>query len=277
MQATPILNEVLSPQGLNYRLLRSPSGAEALPLVLLMGYGGSLLSWPPSFVTALARNRDVLIFDNRGTGKSAKLERGSDLRMLHFAEDLQLLLDHLQWAKVDLLGYSMGGCIALEFAKAQPNKVRKLVLQSTTAGGALYTGSDPDVKERIMNPRGTTFDEMFFDFFSLCFTQPGFDLHKPDLQIICDQSRPYPTSPVVLLAQLAAFRNFDASKFISELQSPALIIHGQNDRLIKPENGQALAKIMPTCQTLFLPEAGHCPHIEQEANVVHRINEFLNS
>lgn len=275
MQKTSTLPETVSPHGLNYRLIRSASGSKTLPIVLVMGYGGSLLSWPPSFVQELAQNRDVLIFDNRGTGKSARLERGSDLRMLHFVEDLHHLLDHLQWNQVDLLGYSMGGCIALEFAGQHPDRVRKLVLQSTTAGGSLYTSSDPDVKERIMNPRGTTFDEMFFDFFSICFSQSAFERHRPDLQIICEQSRPYPTSPMVLLAQLAAFRNFDASPFLKTLQKQSLLIHGMNDRLIKPENGKSLAEVLPSCESLFLPQTGHCPHIEHQNTVVNRINEFL--
>lgn len=277
MQETSILTEALSPHGLNYRLIQSNSGTKTSPLVLVMGYGGSLLSWPPAFVHELAQKRDVLIFDNRGTGKSAKLERGNDLRMLHFVEDLQQLLAHLQWDQIDLLGYSMGGCIALEFAGTHPERVRKLVLQSTTAGGALYTSSDPDVKEKIMNPRGTTFDEMFYDFFSICFSESAFEFHRPDLQIICDQSRPYPTSPMVLFAQLAAFRNFDASPSLKTLQAKSLLIHGMNDRLIKPENGKSLAEILPSCQSFFLPETGHCPHIEHQKTVVNRINEFLTN
>lgn len=277
MQETSTLTERLSPHGLNYRLIRSESGSQTPPVVLVMGYGGSLLSWPPAFVHELAQKRDVLIFDNRGTGKSGKLERGADLRMIHFVEDLHKLLEHLQWGRVDLLGYSMGGCIALEFASQHPGQVRKLVLQSTTAGGALYTSSDQDVKERIMNPRGTTFDEMFFDFFSICFSESAFEKHRPDLQVICEQSRPYPTSPMVLLAQLAAFRNFDASTFVNGLQAQALLIHGLNDRLIKPENGKSLAEVLPGCQTLFLPETGHCPHIEHKAIVVDRINKFLTN
>lgn len=277
MQQASTLEEIVSPHGINYRVLRSQAETKSLPLVLVMGYGGSLLSWPPAFVESLAQTRDVLIYDNRGTGKSAKLERGSDLRIVHFVEDLLQLLDHLQWKKVDLLGYSMGGCIALEFANAHPGRVSKLVLQSTTAGGALYTSSDADVKERIMNPRGTTFDEMFFDFFSICFSEAGFNTFRPDLQIICDQSRAFPTSPMVLFAQLAAFRNFDASAFLKDMQAQTLIIHGLSDRLIKPENGKSLSELLPRSQSLLFPETGHCPHIEHRDGVVEAINQFLMS
>lgn len=277
MQKTSIPAEAISPHGINYKIIKSNADSTQLPLVLVMGYGGSMLSWPPAFINKLAQQRDILVYDNRGTGKSGKLERGNDLRMIHFAEDLQQLLSHLQWELVDLLGYSMGGCIALEYANANPDNIRKLVLQSTTAGGALYTSSDQDVKERIMNPRGTTFDEMFFDFFEICFSEDSFKRHKPDLQIICDQSRPYPTSPMVLFAQLAAFRNFDASGFAKEMKKPALVIHGSNDRLIKPENGKSLANILPACQPLFFPDTGHCPHIEREESVLQGINEFLST
>ena len=273
---TCAFKEELAPGGLNYRLYKKQSKANSRnPLVLVMGYGGSLLSWPPAFVELLAKTNDVLIVDNRGTGKSARLERGGDLRIEHFVEDLLALLDYLSWEKVNLLGYSMGGCISLEFANRHPEKLNKLVLLPSTAGGAYYTSSDPDVKERLMNPRGSNFDEMFFDFFELCFSEQSLKNFRPQLQIICDQSRAYPTSPMVLLAQLAAFRNFDASKFANGLKVPALVIHGRGDRLIKTENGLKLAEEIPNAQSLFIDNCGHCPHVEHEEQVYKAIEDFL--
>lgn len=234
-----------------------------------------MFTWPMPFVEKLAQDRPVVIFDNRGTGRSQGLKENVELRIHHFAEDLQSLIEHLSYSKVNLFGYSMGGCISLEFAKLFPEQAEKIVLQSTSAGGALYTGSDPDVKERLANPRGSTFEEMFFDFFDLCMPQSAIEEFRPLLKEICQNARPYPTPPRVLMPQLMAFRHFDASNYLGEIKNETLLFHGQSDRVLKVQNGQKLAENLTACTPVFLEQCGHCPHIEHEGTVQDKVRSFL--
>lgn len=235
-----------------------------------------MYSWPMGFISKLAKSFKVVLFDNRGTGRSMPLNKQMDLRIKDFAEDISGLLDYLQCDKANLFGYSMGGCVAMEFARFFPQKTNRIVLQSTSAGGALYTGSDPEVKERLANPRGSNFEEMLFDFFDLCMSSSAIETHRSTLNEICANARPYPTPLKVLQPQLVAFRNFDASSYAKELPHETLIFHGKSDRILKVQNGEKLSQNIPNNQSVFLDDCGHCPHIEHESAVIDHVQKFLS-
>ena len=265
--------EQLADNGIFYRIYGEHNPGS--PLALIMGYAGCMFAWPLQFIERLAQHSKVIIFDNRGTGRSEPLRDGVDLRISHFAEDLADLLTSLGFERAQIFGYSLGGCVALEFAHLFPERVEALILQSTTGGGALYTSSDQEVKDRLANPRGSNFDEMLFDFFDLCLSPVSLEQNRGLLNSICANARPYPTSPRVMLPQLMAIRHFDASGFVGDIKHKTLLFHGQNDRILKVENGQALAKSLPNSEHVFFDDCGHCPHIEYETAVAERIQAFL--
>lgn len=265
--------EALADNGIYYRLYNP--NHPATPLVMIMGYGGCMFAWPEGFIKRLAELQPVLIFDNRGTGRSRPLAENIELRIEHFADDLIGVLQALSISTANIFGYSMGGCVALELARKYPAIAARVVLQSTTAGGKLYTGSDNDVKDRLANPRGSNFDEMLFDFFDLSMQSEGVRKHRKVLDGICEAARPYPTPPRVLIPQLMAFRYFDASTFAANLEQEFLVIHGESDRILKVENGRELAANLKNVSSAFIGNCGHCPHIESEELVVNRLEGFL--
>lgn len=272
---TETFTEAQAANGIFYRYYAKESAG--IPLIMVMGYGACMFTWPFQFLHRLAEDFPIILFDNRGTGRSKPFDQVIDLRIHNLAEDLKGLLDHLELEKVNLFGYSMGGCVSLEFAKMFPERLDKLLLQSTTAGGALYTGADQEVKDRMANPRGTTFDEMFFDFFDLCMPQDALQTYRPVLDGICANARSYPTPIKVLGMQVNAFRHFDASPYVQSIKNKALVFHGENDRILKIQNGEQLAGSLPDSQSVFLADCGHCPHIEYEDTIVFRSREFLQS
>ena len=111
------------------------------PLVLIMGYRLSSLAWPLDFIEALAERFTVVLFDNRGTGTSDKPTFGYEIS--NMAKDVGGLLDHLEIARANVLGYSMGGAIAQEFVRQFPDRVLGLVLCATMCGGprAVYAST----------------------------------------------------------------------------------------------------------------------------------------
>lgn len=98
---------------------------EGPPLVLVMGYRLSSAAWPVPFIDALARQFSVITLDNRGTGQSDKPVDG--YAIANMARDLAGLLDELKIPHTHILGYSMGGAIAQEFARQFPDRVSGLV------------------------------------------------------------------------------------------------------------------------------------------------------
>lgn len=113
---------------INYQVLgKSTAGeGEHRPLVFLHGLMGYAMNWK-RIANNFQTDRQVLIFDQRGHGKSFQPESG--YRPEDYADDLALILDELKWNNVDLVGHSMGGRNALNFAYRFPHRVRRFVIE----------------------------------------------------------------------------------------------------------------------------------------------------
>jgi pimeloyl-ACP methyl ester carboxylesterase len=113
-----------------YRRLGPPTG---VPLILLQHFRGNLDNWDPALVDNLAREREVIAFDNTGVGLSTGTTPSTVGQM---ARDAISFVSALALSQVDLLGYSIGGFVAQEVALIRPTLVRRLVLAATAPRGA---------------------------------------------------------------------------------------------------------------------------------------------
>jgi 2-succinyl-6-hydroxy-2,4-cyclohexadiene-1-carboxylate synthase len=116
--------------GLNYHV---EVCGEGFPLLLLHGFTGDSSTWTP-FCPVWGTHSKLIIPDIIGHGETDSPEDINYYQMESAAEDLILLLDQLGIEKIDLLGYSMGGRLALTLAILYPERVRKLILESASPG-----------------------------------------------------------------------------------------------------------------------------------------------
>jgi pimeloyl-ACP methyl ester carboxylesterase len=112
------------------------------PVILVHGlYSSSMINWDlPGTTAKLAKNHQVIGFDNRGHGQSGK-PKADNQYGVQMVEDIVRLMDHLQISKADLVGYSMGGMIVMKFLTLHPDRVNKAVLGGM---GWLKAGSPLD-------------------------------------------------------------------------------------------------------------------------------------
>ncbi|WP_019154947.1 2-succinyl-6-hydroxy-2,4-cyclohexadiene-1-carboxylate synthase [Robertmurraya massiliosenegalensis] len=106
---------------------------DGFPVILLHGFTGDASNWQPFFEQWGKRSK-LFAVDIIGHGKSDSPDELERYHMLSVVDDLFLLMEKLKIQKADFVGYSMGGRLALSFAAKYPTKVRKLVLESATAG-----------------------------------------------------------------------------------------------------------------------------------------------
>ena len=133
-----------SVDGLSIHVLSLPAGGRGTgtspalpPVVFLHGFSGCAANWAPVWAALRAAGlceRSLLAPDIIGHGKSDSPAEPERYRMEQVVRDLAVLLDRFGAPAVDLVGYSMGGRLALHFAAAFPGRVRRLVLESATAG-----------------------------------------------------------------------------------------------------------------------------------------------
>jgi len=114
-----------------YAAEEGPSGSGARPRIALIHSLALDRSFWDGVVPLLTPYADVLTYDCRGHGKSAKA--GMTYTVELFADDLASLLDHVNWSRAIIAGCSMGGCVAQAFAGVYPTRAQALAVMDSTA------------------------------------------------------------------------------------------------------------------------------------------------
>ena len=103
------------------------------PLIVLNGLAATSADWDPSFIDGLASGNEIILLDNRGIGGSN--DDGAPFDIAKLAGDTARVIEALEFERVSVLGWSMGGFIAQTLAFDDPARIHKLILLSTDLGG----------------------------------------------------------------------------------------------------------------------------------------------
>src|ERR1700742_4651852 len=142
---------------------RATGAGDAMPLVALQHFRGNLDNWDPALIDALARDRLVITFDNRGVAATTGATPSTIAQMALDALDF---IDALGVGQVDLLGFSIGSFLAQEIALVRSSIIRNVVLASSAPQGARgMHGWAPDVIGAVGKPETST-DEYLSVFFA---------------------------------------------------------------------------------------------------------------
>ena len=243
------------------------------PLVLIMGigiHGGHAFA----IQDKLASEHRVIIFDNRGTGRSDKPETPYTAKMM--AGDVVGLLDILGIGTANVFGHSMGGMIAQEFALNYHGRLDNLILGGTSCGGiraqpnpefVVYL-SDPDRYKLSVEGRARagipwTLNKEFVK------NNPA--IIKRYIAIYCE----YPTSLQALMSQGNAVMTFDAYDRLPDIKAPTLVIAGSGDLAQPCENAKLLASRIPNAELAIIDNAGHAFYIDSSEKVSKIVLDFL--
>ena len=234
---------------------------EGEPLLLIMGMSGNHLHWGESFLALLERDFAVTVFDNRGTGKSARMEEPFTIADL--AEDAAGLMDALglDWAHV--VGISMGGMIAQELALGHPQKVRTLTLGCTYSGGPGSALTSPEVFGRLAEGMRSGDRERALRASFEVNVSRAFAQREGALEQWREVMSQMPTSVDVIMAQLQAIGGHDTSGRLGAIDAPTLVIHGDGDEMLPVANGQLIARLIPGATLEILEGVGHVFYWEQ--------------
>jgi pimeloyl-ACP methyl ester carboxylesterase len=243
------------------------------PLVLIMGYRLSSLAWPLDFIDALAERFTVVLFDNRGTGASDKPTIGYEIS--NMAKDVCGLLDHLEIARANIVGYSMGGAIAQEFVRQFPDRVLGLVLCATMCGGPRAIYASPSVVRVMRELDGLKPEEIARQIWKVTYSPRYLEEHR---ELAEDQMRREIVAPTPLHAadlQFQAFAEFDCSKALPHIQAPTLVLTGELDQLVSPQNSKFIAGLIPGAGLIIIPGCGHRLFWEATDECAGFVVEFL--
>jgi pimeloyl-ACP methyl ester carboxylesterase len=209
---------------LNYKL--EGDGEETI--VLVNGLADDHLTWVLQMDDFLAAGYRVLRFDNRGIGASSKPAGPYSSRML--ADDAKALADSLGITGFHLMGISMGGMIAQEYALAYPEDLRSVTFACTYAAPGPFCSRMFAMWADMAPVLGVPF--VMRDVTLWAFTVPFFEQRGAELAEFETAMR-FMDQPVhAYLAQLAVIQEHDAADRLSQITTPTLVLAGEEDTLI---------------------------------------------
>ena len=231
-----------------------PEGAT--PLVLLQHFRGNMDNWDPAVVDGLAADRPVVLFDNRGIGRT---DGPTPNTVAEMAGDAVAFLEALRVSQLDLLGFSLGGMIAQQLMFDRPDLVRRTILVGTGGPGAGGMFG-PEVARAATKIPGDA-DSLLFLFFQP--THASQAAGGRFLERMLRRAEPEPaTTAQAMQAHLAAIRSWGEMNgktfaLLKRVVQPVLVINGTHDIVIPSFNAYALSQQLPNAQLILYPDAGH--------------------
>jgi proline iminopeptidase len=227
----------------------------------------------------IAKQRQVVFYDQRGTGASPLKNVTAAMGMDAQVADLEAVREHLHFDKIDLCGDSFGGLLVIAYATAHPEHVHKLIvsdgLPSWKAIVHLFPQVFPDIQEKLARPadpehpteaesqQGTR------DHFLMLF----YSEQKRDAYLA--GAKDLGVSPKTGNAVHAATANLDLTQAITKFNFPTLVLTGRYDMNVAPLTAWQLYKAIPGARFGVFEKSGHLPSYEEPDKYVQVVSDFL--
>jgi 2-succinyl-6-hydroxy-2,4-cyclohexadiene-1-carboxylate synthase len=251
---------------------------EGYPLLLLHGFTGDSSTWTP-FCPYWASHSKLIIPDIIGHGETESPEDLNRYKMESTAKDLIMLLDLLEIEKIDLLGYSMGGRLALTIAILYPERVRKLILESASPG--LKTNEERMLRRmkdgelaNFINDRGVISFVDYWEAIPLFSTMNS--LPNPIKESIREQR--LSNNAKGLAKSLIGMGTGSQPSWweeLNQLSCEVLLLTGDRDEKFC-KIAESMLEDMKKASWIVINNCGHAIHVEQKEKFGTIVSDFLS-
>jgi pimeloyl-ACP methyl ester carboxylesterase len=256
-----------------YRRLGPSTGT---PLILLQHFSGNIDAWDPAVVNALAADRPVIAFDNAGVGLSTGQTPDNVATMARDAVDF---INVLGLSEVDLLGFSLGGCVAQQIAAEHGRLVRKLILVGTAPkGGEEHLLA---VLQEAFSQTGAP-DPRLPLFFTKSSASRSSGLAFLKRTQVRKNDRDIDNGSAVTDPQAKALITWCATPdpdhaILRAIRQPTLVVGGSHDTMLPANNAYAMFKELPNAQLALYPDSGHGALFQHHETFVSHVRTFLDA
>jgi pimeloyl-ACP methyl ester carboxylesterase len=251
-----------------------------VPLVFNVHFTGTMDHWDPLVTDGLAATREVILFDNAGISSTSGEVPASVEGM---AVNARAFIKALGLAKVDVLGFSLGGLVAQALAVADPSLVRRLILVGTGPRGGEGMATLTPEAQAVFGATYANPDELWLGVF---FTPSEASqaagrafLRRFRLRV---EDRDPEVGGGVAPAQIKAIDHWGAPRagafdYLRGITQPTLVINGSNDIIVYTVNSLILQQNLPNAQLILYPDSNHGSQYQYPALFVADVTRFLDA
>jgi proline iminopeptidase len=231
--------------------------------------------------TRLSRHRQIVFYDQRGTGKSKHVKPNASWGMDAQVADMEAVRAKFGFQKFDLVGDSYGGLLAMAYAAAHPERIEKLILSDSAAPAwkdivRVLPEVFPDVLEQIAAREKTSAgspdaaDQRIRDHFLMLFySEANRDAYLAGVKDLG-------SVPQVSAAVQKATKTLDLTPELPKFKFPTMVITGRFDMNVTPITAWNIYKAIPGAKFVVFEKSGHLPSYEEPDKYVQVVETFLN-
>ena len=260
-----------------YRRFGKPSG---VPLVFNQHYIGTMDYWDPAVTDGLAREREVILFNNAGVSSSSGEVPTTFEQM---SANAVAFIKALGLKQVDVLGFSIGGMVAQVITLQAPDLVRRLIVDGTGPRGGQGMELLTQAAGRLF---GATYDSPEGVWLAVKFSPSAAGqvagrefLKRTHLR---QEGRDPEVNDKVSPAQIEAMEKWGVQRegsydYLKTIKQPTLVVNGSNDMIMPTVNSFIMQQNIPNAQLIIYPDSNHGAHHQYPELFVEHATLFLNA